>query len=239
MRVLISQPRYLPHISYIKRLYFADLFIILDNVQRQASSVENRNKILYKDGKARWVTIPVKSSKRSKICFTIIDGSLWIEQHKRKIIDSYSNHPFYDEKFVNYYYLGVDDVLHATAFNYSSTIIQMLFNLCEMLSFKPRIIRATELDIPEAKGLENFYNILKAVGADTYISGSNGRVYGAKEYLEDRGIKVLFHDPEPFVYAQKNAKCFVDWLAFFDPLFNVGLDRVMEYIKAPPVLKES
>lgn len=238
MRVVISQPRYLPHISYIKRLYFADLFVFLDNVQRQARGVENRNRFLEKGGRIGILTIPVKSSTREKIHASIIDGDKWVEKHMKTLKLSYNKHPYYDEKYVDLYYSGVYDTLHATNCNYSATIIRTVLNLAEMLDFKINYIKATELSVPEEKGLENIYNILKAVNAKTYISGANGRTYGVKQYLEDRGIKVLFHDPEPFVYPQKNSKTFVDWLAFFDPLFNVGKGAVMEYIKSQPILKE-
>lgn len=60
-KLVISQPRYLPVISYLQRLYFADIFVFLDNVQRQPRGVENRNKIIV-NGKEKWLSIPVKSS---------------------------------------------------------------------------------------------------------------------------------------------------------------------------------
>ncbi|MCS7284552.1 MAG: WbqC family protein [Hydrogenobacter thermophilus] len=239
MKVIISQPRYLPHISYMKRLYFADLFVFLDNVQRQARGVENRNKIMSADGKPILLTIPVKSSTREKISKSIIDGEDWVEKHIKTLEFNYKKHSFYSEAQVYAYYSSIYETLRSSGYSYSTTLIKFVLNACNIFGFIPRFCRATELEIPDAKGVENLYNIAKAVSAQVYISGSNGRAYGVKEYFERRGIKVLFHDPEPFVYSQKNAKCFVDWLAFFDPLFNVGLERVMEYIKAPPVLKES
>lgn len=237
MKVVISQPRYLPVISYLQRLYHADVFVFLDNVQIQRRGVENRNRILV-NGKVKWLTIPVASSRLEKICSAKIHGLDWIEEHSRKLVEAYKKHPFFNNAYVNAYYKGVEDILKKTNFSYAETLIRLVLNACEMFGFKPNFVRASELNIPEARGVENLYNIAKAVGAKVYISGGNGRQYGVKEYFESRDIKVKFHDPEIEVYPQYGSQEFVPFLCFFDTLFNIGHDGTIAMINRNWVLKD-
>ncbi len=237
MKVVISQPRYLPVISYLQRLYNADLFVFLDNVQRQYRGVENRNKI-FMHGKTKWLTIPISSSKLEKIYSSLISGSEWVEDHKNKIIESYRKHPYFDITYLDLYYGNVEEVLKESNYNYADTLIHLVLNACKIFDFKPKILKATELNIPNAKGVENLFNIAKAVGADIYVSGSNGRQYGVKEYFETRGIKVLFHDPKIEPYPQKGSQEFVPWLCFFDTLFNIGLEKSKKMVYEKWELKE-
>ena len=67
---VISQPRYLPALNYLQRLYFADIFVIFDVVQREVRGFENRNKLLLP--KPKWLTIPVSSSGREKIYKSVL-----------------------------------------------------------------------------------------------------------------------------------------------------------------------
>ncbi len=237
--VVISQPRYLPIIGYFQRLCNANLFVFLDNVQRQARGVENRNRIL-NNGKIQWLTIPVASSSRSLIYDTVIAGSEWVSKHKNILREAYKKHDYFDEGYIELYYKDVENVLEKTRYNYAETIIHTILNACDMfgINIRDKIVKATDLNIPNSKGVENLYNIMKAVGGGIYVSGSNGRVYGVKEYFEARGIKVLFHDPEILTYPQKGAKEFVPWLCFFDTLFNIGYDKTREMIFKKWSLKE-
>ncbi|WP_457601070.1 WbqC family protein [Hydrogenivirga sp.] len=236
-KVVISQPRYLPHISYIQRLYFADIFVFLDNVQRQYLGVENRNKIII-NGKVKWLTIPVSSSRKEKIYKAKISGISWIDKHKRILIEAYKKHPYFSYKLIEAYYKDAEKVLLKTDFSYADTLIHLVLNCCEIFGFRPEYLRATELNVPEVKGVENLYNVVKNSGGDIYISGSNGRTYGVKEYFEERGIKVLFHDPSDIRYNQHGVDEFIPFLCFFDTIFNIGLDRTRELILQEPILNE-
>lgn len=236
-KLVISQPRYLPVISYLQRLYFADIFVFLDNVQRQYLGVENRNKI-FTNGKVKWLTIPVSSSRQEKIYKTKIHNSDWIESHKRAIKESYRRHPFFNKDLIEMYYQDIENVIIKTDYNYSEVLIQLVINCCKIFDFKPNYIKATDLNIPEVKGLENLFNIATSVKADVYISGSNGRTYGVKDYFEQRGIKVFFHDPPIIAYKQYGTDNFIPWLCFFDTIFNIGIEKTKEFIYQTPELKE-
>lgn len=235
-KVIISQPRYLPALNYIQRLYFADIFVILDNTQRQSRGIENRNKILMQS-KAEWLTVPIAVSSRELIKNAVVPDLCWIENHKRTIRHAYSKHPFYDERFLLDYYHGLDSL------HYTQITVQMIQNLCRIFGFSPKLILASQLDIDhDSKGPEKLYQICNAVDAGIYISGPNGREYGVKEHFsqKEKRIDVVFHDFEYPVYPQyNNIGDFIPWLCFFDPLFNCGLHSIEQIIKADPVLSST
>lgn len=236
MRSIISQPRYLPALNYLQRLYHADIFVILDDVQRQARGFENRNKILTSH-KEKWVTIPISSSSREILSSTLIANSDWIEQHKKMICDAYCKHPFYAESVVDYLYR---DILVGAGNNmlFVDTTVDMLTKICLFFGFQPRIVRASSLNIDHSlAGPQHLLDICKAVGADLYISGPNGREYGVSDVFQ-RQLPTAYHMFSYPTYQQNMGDSFVSWLAFLDPLFNMGKGYVQDIISKPLELVE-
>jgi hypothetical protein len=230
MKVVISQPRYLPALNYLQRLKHADVFVFLDNVQIQTRGWENRNKILI-NGKEKWLTIPVSSSKREVVFKAKIAGKDWLWKHKETVKYAYLKSPYFDEKYLEMYYENVEKVLEDTNFSYSKTLCHLVLNACKIFEIYPNIIKATKLLEKKRKnGVENLYFLAKKVKAVIYISGSNGREYGVKDYFEKGGIKVLFHDYEYPEYKQFNSNSFIPWLSFFDILFNIGYKETKKLI---------
>ncbi|WP_371362952.1 hypothetical protein SRRS_39650 [Sporomusa rhizae] len=234
--IAISQPRYLPALNYLQRIAITDVFVLLDNVQRQSRGIENRNKILT-SGKPQWLTIPIASSSREKIQNTVVSNDGWIEHHKKSLHFTYCKHPYYNRELIEAYYKDLNSL------NYVDMIETMLTNLCEIFGIKINFVRTSSLSInQDITGVENLYVISKDLKADLYLSGSNGRDYGVKECFEGNQpkIKVLFHDFDYPVYAQfgNSAQNFQPWLCFFDPLFNLGTDKIKELIFNKPLLRE-
>jgi hypothetical protein len=239
MKVIISQPRYLPAINYIQRLYFTDLFIFLDNIQRQARGWENRNKILVKE-KEIWLTIPISSSSRELIKNTKIEGKDWVKSHKDKIYNAYSKHPYFDRRIIDAYYNNVEEVIESSRYDFSTVVIYLIQNMCKIFNFYPNVAKASDYCIPDdIKGPLKLVEICKRAHASIYISGVNGREYGVKEAFKDSEIRVLFHNYNYPIYKQYQQNSFIPWLSFFDPLFNLGVDKVNKMIKEMPNLLEN
>lgn len=238
MKIVISQPRYLPALNYLQRLYFSDLFVFLDNVQRQYRGWENRNKLLINHNE-KWLTVPIKSSHKEIIKNTIINGMEWVDKHKRTISNSYRNHPYYDGALVEAYYRDVEGVMEYSSFNFADTMIHLCENACKIFDFLPRIRRSSYYgSTNEVHGPAKLLRIAEATNTDIYISGSNGRQYGVVETFEGSDISVVFHDFTYPVYDQYGQESFVPWLGFFDPLFNLGVEQVKSWIYEEPVLNE-
>jgi len=236
--MVISQPRYLPTICYLQRLHFSELFVFLDNVQRQPRGWENRNIILL-NGKKRWLTIPIASSSRTAIKDSIISGHDWIKSHQDLIHTAYSKHPNYDRKIVAMYFSGIKKIILNLNCNFSEVLIKLTLNACKIFDFKPNIVRAS--DYPSSnrsRGPKKLLRICRETKATKYISGSNGREYGIKKIFRYSKTKVLFHDYKHPTYKQYGQKKFVPWLSFFDPLFNLGLKEVKKWVYQKPILSE-
>lgn len=237
--VIISQPRYLPFLPYIQRLHNADTFVILDNVQRQYLGFENRNRIVI-NSKLKWLTIPISSSRTEKIYLSKINGVEWIQNHTNALIEAYRNSIYFDKSLIDKYYFQIAGSIEHLSFSYSKILIKFIYNLLDMFNLRANIVIASDLMIPPAKGVENLFNIFEAVNGSIYISGSNGRTYGVKEYFQRRGAKVVFHDPEPICEDKiNNTESFLSFLAFFDPLFKLGYSDVVSFVKSPLKLSEN
>jgi len=237
MKAVISQPRYLPAINYFQRLYFADIFVFLDNVQRQSRGWENRNKILLQ-GKERWITIPIASSSREIIKNAKVAQLDWLVGHKRIIKNAYAKHPYYDELIIDNYYAGVENILASTDCNFADVLIHMVVNACRIMDFKPNIMRSSSIGSTNTiDGPEKLLSICKGICASIYISGANGRDYGIIGAFAGSRIQVLFHEFDYPRYRQHGQTPFVPWLSFFDVIFNVGLEETKKIITQEPNLK--
>lgn len=238
--IVISQPRYLPALTYCQRLYFADIFVILDNVQRQKRGFENRNKVLV-DGKQKWLTIPSKSSSRAEIKETTVDGVAWVDEHKQKVREYYSEAPFFEESYIDLYYKNAKKIIIKNNYGFTETLICLIKNLSIMFDFNVNLIRASELKSEAAKnaeGSDKLLEISRELEVNTYVSGLNGREYGIAETFRGSGIDVKFHTDRPQIYDQEDID-FVPHLAFFDALFFAGYQWVENQIKKEPNLENT
>lgn len=229
MTVIISQPRYLPALNYINRLANADKFVFLDTVQRQARGWENRNKLLC-NGKPKWVSMPIDSSSRATIADTQVKGVDWIEPHKNIIINYYREAPFFDEDLVHAYYSGFKETLETSNFSFTQLIKQSITNLEHILGFSKNLFIASELDENKESwltGPEELLRIAGMVEATTYISGPNAKEYGIEEVFQ--GIDVKYHHYDHPEYNQETDH-FIEYMGFFDAVFNAGADRVSEWV---------
>lgn len=231
MRVIISQPRYLPVTSYLQRLYHADTFILLDNVQRQSRGWENRNKLLLPTPK--WLTIPIASSSRAMIFETEVKHTQWLNDHARAIATNYKNAPHYNQDLLDDFF----EVMKRESVNsmfFTDIITEQLNFLCSLFDFKPNFVRASEIEtdaIREAIGPDKLCELCKAVDATEYISGGNGKEYGVEESFAGSSIDVLYHNPKPPIYSQ-GAKEFEPYMACLDMIFNAGLEKTSTAVKA-------
>ncbi len=236
---VISQPRYLPIISYIQRLHFSDCFVLLDVVQRQGRGWENRNKLLIPTPK--WLSVPISSSTRALIKDTHISGADWIDQHKKAIRHNYKKHPYYNERILNKYYEGVKEMITAGQTEFVDVLEKMLVNSSEIFDIKINIQRASLLpqdEISAAQGPHKLLAICKQLGCKTYVSGANGRAYGVEEAFAGSGIRVRYHVPREEPYPQPNQSEFVPFMGFLDIVFCIGVERTREIITAPPTLED-
>ena len=227
MKIAISQPRYLPAIIYLQRIYLSDKFVLLDDVQH-SREFENRNYIKTPNGK-KWLTIPCKQkSSRIFIKDLKISDKKWKEKHIKLIKQSYKKAKYFDEELL----LKLYDLPNTDDF--TTTVFYYLKNILNIFDFKKELILSSFLQI-QTKGAQKLYDISKKLNASTYISGINGKNYIKDEFLD---VKVLYHQYLHPTYQQLWDKEFFPWMGFVDMLFNVGIDEVIKSIKNDFILEE-
>ena len=88
MIIACNQPNYIPWYPYFHLIKSVDKFFLLDVVKAGKKNFIVRNKILDKNNKEVWLTIPLKKEEKYKnICHTYID-----ENFKEKLSGGRGKH---------------------------------------------------------------------------------------------------------------------------------------------------
>lgn len=179
-KVMISQPRYLPCEGYLERIQMADVFVILDTVQRNGRVYENRNKIKNKY-EEKWLTIPVKSSSRCLIKDTVIDGLNWKIDHINKV------HEYYKSEVIDLYFGAY--LSNMTTTNYAGCLVKGLMYLSNLFNIKTEFVLASTISEVTNGGIDELIRLTKAVNGDVYLSGPSCLSYGlTHEYAQSNSI---------------------------------------------------
>ncbi|MEK9968852.1 MAG: WbqC family protein [Ferrovibrio sp.] len=212
----IHQPAYLPWMGYFDKIARADVFVYMDNVQYQKGSFQNRNKIRTKAGPI-WLTVPVETS--GKLFSTLLaDITLnnrvdWSAKHASALRMNYGKAPNFPARWpeIETYYLSDWQRL-------SDLCWSMMQGFLRMLDIKTKVVKASELTGCTGHKSELVYSICKAVGADCYISGSQGRDYLDMAAFRSGGIDVYFQQYQHPVYKQQYVG-FEPFMGIVDALF--------------------
>ena len=216
MIVSIHQPYYFPWLGYFEKVLKADVFVILDDVQYEKNNFYNRNRVKTSNG-ATWITIPVMyKSKINLMDITIDEKQKWQKKHFDTIFFSYKKAPYFKEHeefleniFKNMKYEKLIDINLYT--------LKYLFNALEI---ETPIKYASELNI-NSTATQRLIDITKAVGADTYLSGSSGKNYMDLDLFDKENIDVIYQDYKSPTYTQLGNH-FESNLSILDLLLNHG-----------------
>jgi len=103
MKIAISQPTYLPWLGFLDLVDQVDTFVLLDNVQFEKQSWQQRNRIKTPTG-LLWLTVPVifRGRLEQKIQQVEIRDSDFSRKHLRAIELNYSHASFFNVHFPAY-----------------------------------------------------------------------------------------------------------------------------------------
>jgi WbqC-like protein len=207
---------YIPYPGFFHKLSLADVLVIMDDVQYD-KRFTNRNRILVPQG-PMWLTVPiVKEDKFLPNGSVKINNSVpWRDDHWKKICLSYRNTTFYD------LYAGrLEETFQREWDLLLDLDLDLLKKSMEWLGLNLPVVRESELKVG-GKATERLINTCKAVGADTYVSGSGGRNYIDPKLFENEGIRLVYQEYASVPYRQRFTKTFVPDLSILDMLFNIG-----------------
>ena len=216
-KVAFLQPNYIPWKGYFDIINDVDLFVFSVDVQYSRHDWRNRNIVKTTDGK-KWLTIPVGKSNKRPIGDVKILESKWQKVHYKTIIQNYSN-----AKYLSMY----KDFLHHV---YIDTVWE---NLSELNQYLVKTISKdylginTEFDIslsygPAGAKHDRLLGLIKATGADVYVSGPAAKNYIVEQEFADAGIEIVWKDYNGYPeYPQLHGE-FCHNVSILDLLFSTG-----------------
>lgn len=228
MRVAITQPTYLPWLGYFDLMDQVDTFVLLDTVQFEKQSWQQRNRIKTPRG-LQWLTVPVifRGRLAQKINEVEIRDVEFSKKHLRAIELNYGRAPFFKTYFPAL--CAIMGEIDAKT-GLSDVNLRLLRWFIGLLGIRTHLVLASSL-AAEGRRTQLLANICRELGATQYVSP-----IGSAEYLLDEmeiilacNVKVVFHDYKHPQYRQ----LFPPFLAFasaIDLIFNEG-DRSMDIIR--------
>ena len=142
-KVAIMQPTYLPWSGYFGLMQTVDVFILLDSVQFDKRSWQQRNQIKTPQG-PQWLTVPVitKGLREQLIVDVEIDkNSDFVTKHCRSITQNYSNTHFFKEYSSELFLLLNQKKNHLVDLNTS-----IINHFKKLLGLKVSLLRSSELE---------------------------------------------------------------------------------------------
>ncbi len=238
MKIAIAQPTYLPWLGYFDLLDQVDRFVLLDTVQFEKQSWQQRNRIKTPTG-LQWLTVPVVF--RGRLGQRIVDveireAEFW-RDHLRAVELNYRRAPFFQQ-----YYPAWSDLLRSgsSGLRLAELNIGLLRWFAEVLQIKTPILRSSELPV-QGKRTDLLASICSWAEATTYVSPLGSAVYLLEELplLTDHGIEVVFQHYEHPEYRQQFPP-FQPYAGVLDLLFNEG-ENALQIIRSgrrPPFTPE-
>src|SRR2546428_9938260 len=212
----IHQPNYLPYLGFFHKIARADVMILYDTAQYSKNGFHNRNRIKTPRG-AQWLTVPVK--RRSSMPLKEVEikrSERWGYKHVKSVEANYHRAPWYSAYSDDLASILLRDWLRLVDLN-----IALIERISRWLAITPEVVLASELP-PLPSGMdttEKVISLTKAVGGDTYLSGSGGRDYLVEGKFVDIVLEFdnFFTKPYPQQFGN-----FVPNLSVLDALMNCG-----------------
>lgn len=217
-KVAIMQPTYLPWAGYFGLLNLVDLFIILDDVQFDKRSWQQRNRIKSSSGEL-FLTVPVKSKGKfyQKINEVKIDTEREFEKaHLKSILLSYNK-----SKYSSLFNPVVEEIFgkkHKSLLNLNLALIKTIKKL---LNIKTDLIFSSDLKQVGSKA-DLLCNLCEQVEAKNYIAPPGSKMYITEtDIFERKNIKINYFDFKHPIYNQLYGD-FIPYLSCIDLIYNCG-----------------
>lgn len=238
MIVAAHQPNFIPWLGYFDKMRKADLFIVVDHVQMERQSFQNRVRIKTGEG-ARWITVPVVQESRSeRIMDKRIDNSRtgrfrWSRKMFLTLKYAYQSAPHFRD------YEAALAAIFESRWERLSDLNGRLIGFCrEALDIRTPLLASSTLSIAGAKS-DMVLNMCREAGATAYLAGDGAsRRYLDVDAFERAGIRVIWQEFEHPRYVQHpSSGVFIPNLSAFDLLFNCG-PRSAEILRGERVREE-
>ena len=216
-RLAILQSNYIPWKGYFDIIHDVDEFVFHDDVQYTKQDWRNRNRIKTERG-AAWLTIPVGSSEKRRICDVELPAS-WAAGHWRRIESAYRRAPHFRTIAPRL------ESVWRRPWRFLSDLNQHLIRTIatELLGVTTRFLDSRDFDL-RGRGEDRVLEIVEKSGAGVYVSGPAGKAYLDPACFSARGVELVWKSYDGYPeYPQFHAP-FVHEVTILDVLFHTGAD---------------
>jgi len=227
--IAIMQPTYLPWVGYFDLIDRVEAFVLLDNVQFEKQSWQQRNRIRTPQD-LQWLIVPILHNGHfgQLICDTRISNSQFVTKHLKTLQQAYGRAPFFSEFFPEFSQCLTEGAGNGNLANLNLGLIRWVM---EKLKITTPLYISSHMGC-EGKRSSLLVNICRHLSADEYLSpvGSADYLRQDRELFEQSGIRVWLHGYEHPLYRQVYAP-FIPYACVIDLLFNEG-PRALEIIRS-------
>jgi len=223
------QPTYLPWMGYFDLMDSVDTFVILDQVQFEKQSWQNRNRMRTAK-ELEWLSVPILNTGHSGqlISETQIASGQFVEKHLRSLKQSYGR-----AKYFNAFFPELENCLResASAGRIADLNIGLIRMLSKRLGIARALVLASELGV-QGKRSALLVNICEKISGSVYLSpiGSADYLREDRSLFDGAGIQVFLQNYQHPIYDQVY-KPFLPYASVVDLIFNEG-NRALEIIRA-------
>jgi WbqC-like protein family len=218
VRISIIQSAYIPWRGFFSLIGSCDEHVIFDRAQYARRHWHNRNRIKTATG-PQWLSIPVNSKGRFEQPIDEVEiEQPWAEKHWRSIELAYRRAPFFEVLAPT-----IRDWYERAAQRTLLTEINAIFlgEIANMLGLHTRIVRDSAYPAQGVK-TERLLAIVRAAGADHYLSGPSAKAYFDEPMFADAGFTVEWMDYSSQPKYPQLYGTFEPSVTILDLLFNVG-----------------
>ena len=221
MRIAIHQPEHIGYLGYYNKMFNADAWVILDNVQMAKRDFVRRNRIRTANG-SMWLSVPVRTKGRyhQRICDVEIESERnWQKSHWKSIEQNYRRAPYFET-----YAPAIHAMYERPWHKIADLNIAFMQCIMALLGIERPLYTASALGV-EGKSSQLLADLTATVGGTEYLSGPMGREYLDESIFAERGLTVSYNDFCHPVYSQHHGE-FIPYMAVIDLLFNHGPDSL-------------
>jgi hypothetical protein len=185
--VAIMQPYFLPYAGYFRLFAASDLFVIYDCVRFPRRGWVHRNRLHAASGEERWLTLPLEKGSRN----TLIRDLRFPANAGQVLADRLRQFPL-DAKDGD----GIEPILSAlrevegSPLDYIERLLERTVAYCGL---PWNVVRSSSLNVPpEVRGQDRILEVVRRLGARSYVNASGGRNLYDPRAFADAGIELRF-----------------------------------------------
>ena len=224
--ISIMQPTFIPWLGYFNLIRQSDTFVFLDSVQFEASSWQQRNKILIGDREV-WLTVPTSRPNGRETL--LHDVRVNYDHFDPKTVCETLRRSYGKKKGFDWIELELFPIFKE---NYSSLVhlnIELISIITKHLGLRTNFCKSSDLQTFGKKELLLESILLNFCDA-TYLSPIGAQVYLSKLGTSfPSGIRIEYQDYLHPSYDQ-GKRLFKSHMSIVDAIANVGIDQVKDFV---------